>query len=562
MKKANIKVENRHKFEGDGIYQYVNALKDTLSIKFQEFSLIDPKLDKKTKVDTDEPYTVSGGEILETKPIKLAKGILFKGNALMSALKPNLEFEGQIKLDLKKNKNAGWVNYKTDGESKEFVLNVAGATDEEGQPLVSGLLIEDGSNKLYNTFLGPKRAPEDRPIFLATGILNYVEKTQEFRIGSQDRFDEKTYEGGILVYNDSLSKVTVTGKLTFQGAVDKDFTVTAAGNGVGFLDSSRFSLSTSMAFDFNMPATAWKNMSTTIAARVTDVGLMEAIDDKTKLAFRLADMAGDKNGKAYEQQNATRNATVFAAVPKFARSIFLSEVNLNWNAKQRAWYSTGKIGVSHIQGTNVNALMEGMVEIKYTGGAPIINLYLEPSPDSWYFFTYDDMKRLAMLSAQDEFNTAVEAKGKEGKEGTFFFVKAESYERNKFIKNFKKNYLGIDAGEIVEEKPKTQEKDKVEEEKKDDFGSAETSEEPKAEEPKPEKKKKKKKDAEPAEDENADPKPAEKDGVAPEGEETDPPAETEKPKKKEKKKKPAEGDEKKEEPKPEEKKEEEKSDGF
>ena len=592
LKKANIKILGRNKFEGDGIYQYINSVKDTLYIKFNEFTQVDPLLDKKNKVDTEEPYTISGGEVSETKPIKLAEGILFKGNAIMSALKPNLEFEGQIKLDLKKNKNAGWVNYKTDGESKEFVLNVANATDEEGQPLVSGLLVEDGSNKLYSSFLGPKHNPEDKSIFQATGILNFVEKKREFRIGSQDRFDEKTYEGGILTYSDSLSKITVSGKLNFQGGVDKDFTMSSAGTGSGLLDSSKFNLSVALSFDFNIPGAAWKNMATTLAARVTDMGMAEAIDDKTTLASRLADMAGDKLGKEYEKQNQTKNVPIFTVVSKFSKSLFLNDVNLVWNQKQRAWHSMGKIGVSHVQGTNVNGRMEGYVEIKYTGASPIINVYLEPSSDSWYYISYDDLKRLAVSSAQDDFNVAIEAKAKEGKEGVFFFTKAESYEKNKFLKNFKKNYLGIDVGEIVEEKPKTQEKDKNEADEEEGFGDEEKKPEPKKsevaadeEEEDGEKKKpepKKKKAEEPAEegfgDEEKKPEPKKEEEPAEEGfgddekkpepkkseiaSEDSTNSDAEKPKKKEKKKKkePEEEEPKKEEEsKKEEKKEE---DGF
>lgn len=580
LKNANIKILSRSKFEGDGIYQYVNALKDTISIKFNEFMLVDPVADKKTKVDTDEPYTVSGGEIAESRPIKLAQGILFKGNAIMSALKPNLEFEGQIKLDLKKNKNAGWVNYKTDGESKEFVINVAKATDEEGQPLVSGLLIEDGSNKLYSSFLGPIHANEDKPIFLATGILNYVEKTQEFRIGTQERFDEKTYEGNMLVYNDSLSKISVSGKFNFQGAVpDKDFSVIAAGSGSGLVDSSRFVLQTAMAFDLALPAPAWKNMVSTIPGRVTDMGLPEAIDDKAVLAYRLADMAGDKAGKDYEKQNATRTVPIFQAIPKFNKSIFINDVTLNWSPKYRAWYSTGKIGVSHIQGTNINARMEGMIEIRYTGGNPIVNLYLEPSPDSWYYFGYDDLKRLGLRSAQDDFNTAIETKGKEGKEGTFFFVLAEAYEKTKFIKNFKKNYLGIDVGEVVEEKPATQEKkssddlgDEEEEKPKDKKEEKKTEEEEDEEAAREKaKKKEKKKEEQPPVQEDDDefsnkPKkeevkpPAGEEGEAkPSGEEGGQDGEDKKKKDKKKKKKDDEGEE---EPKKDEPKKDEEKDDF
>lgn len=585
LKNANIKILTRHKFEGDGIYQYINALKDTLYIKFDEFTLVEPKKLKNGEMDADEPYTVSGGEVPETKPIRLAKGILFKGDAVMSALKPNLEFKGQIKLDLKRNKNAGWVNYQTDGESKEFVLNVANATDDEGQPLVSGLVLEDGTNKMYTSFLGPKRNPEDKVLFRASGILNYIEKTREFRIGTQDRFDEKTYEGGILVYDDSLSKISIQGKIDFQGFPDKDFVVTSAGSGLAMLDSNTFNMNSSIAFDFPMPAPAWKNMGATLAARTTDQGLAEAIENKTELAFRLADMAGDRFGKEYEKQNTTKNAPVFSVVPKFNKSLFLSAVNLKWNQQQRAWYSVGKIGVSHVQATNVNGMMDGFVEIKYTDGNPVINVYLEASSDGWYFITYDETKRLGLTSSQDEFNTAVEAKGKEGKEGVFYFVKAETYEKSRFIKNFKKNYLGIESAEVVEEKPDTEEK-KSKEDLSDDEDTEKPAEKPKEEsegeeEEKPKKKKKKKDEPkeEPKEesgdegfgDEKPKPKeaseeasPKEEDKPKSEGESQGEGEETEKPKKKKKKKEEGEGDGSGEEPKSDEPKKEEKKeeDGF
>ncbi len=484
LKEANIKILSRDRFEGDGIYQYVNALKDTLYIKFDEFTLKDPKEDKKVELETDEPYTVSGGEVSETKPIKLAKGILYKGQAFMSALKPNLEFKGQIKLDLKRNKNAGWINYESDGESREFVLNVADAKDDEGQPLVSGLMIESENNRLYNGFLATKHNPEDLEVFKASGILNYLEKTQEFRIGSQDRFDEKTYEGGILVYNDSLSTINVNGALNFQGVPDKDFQIRAAGFGTGSLDTSIVELTTSLAFDFNMPSGAWKNMGNILAARVADLGLPEATEDKTGLAFRIANIAGDRYGKEYEKQNQTKKVPVFTIVSKLSKSIFLSEVKLAWHEKQKAWYSVGKIGVSHIQGTNVNGFMDGMLEIKYSEGPPMVNLYLEPSSDGWYFLALDENKRLGLLAAQDEFNNAVEGKSKEAKEGAYYFALAESFEKKRFMRNFKKNYLGIDEGEVAEEPEKTRDKDQADEE-----ASEETSDDEEKPKNKPKKKK-------------------------------------------------------------------------
>jgi hypothetical protein len=253
----------------------------------------------------------------------------------------------------------------------------------------------------------------------------------------------------------------------------------AAGFGKGSLDTSMVELTTSIALDFNLPSNAWRNMGTILSTRVNELGLAEATEDKTALAYRIANIAGDRFGKEYEKQNQTKKVPVFNVVSKLARSLFISEVKLAWHAQQKSWYSVGKIGISHIQGTQVNGFMDGMLEIRYSDVNPVVSLYLEPSSDGWYFLNYDETKRLSMLSASDDFNLAVESKSKAGKEGTYYFTLAESYEKKRFIKNFRKNYLGIDDGGIVEEPEQTRDKDREEENSED------------SEEPKPKKKKKK-----------------------------------------------------------------------
>jgi hypothetical protein len=499
LAKANIKIHSRLRFEGDGVYQFVNSLGDTIDIKFDNFEMREP--DKK-KPEAAGLYTVSGGTIPDSKPIVLAQGILFRGGVTMSALKPNLEFNGEIKLDLKKTKNTNWVAYQTTGDSKEFELDIRKAKDREGTELVTGVYLEDGTNKLYTSFLGPKRTDTDVPLFAASGFLTYSAATKEFRVSTPEKSEGKVYEGNTLVYNDSTAQIAFEGKLLFQTYSDKDFVITAAGAGKGQIDSSQFSINTFLAFNFNLPPSAWKAMGTILAKRATDLSLSEAIEDKNQFIVNLACAAGNKAGQDYEKATATRNANLFSVVPRFGRSLVLSEVKLNWHPKYKAWYSTGKIGLLNVLTNQVNAQVEGFIEIKYTDGGDLVNIYLEGSPDSWFYFGYDETRRLSVRSANEEFNNAIEAKAKEGREGTYYFTLAENYEKNKFLKMFKRNYLGIDVGDVVEEIPETREK-----------SSDDSSNEDLEQKPKPKEKEKKRKRR--TDEEGIDPD-AEDDGEQPE----------------------------------------------
>ena len=88
--------------------------------------------------------------------------------------------------------------------------------------------------------------------------------------------------------------------------------------------------------------------------------------------------------------------------------------------------------------------MTGYVEIRKATTGDVINIYIETAPDNWYFITYED-NRLGMESSSDEVNAAVrkKSKGELPDRSKFFVVEAEPIEKQRFMKHFKENYLGL-----------------------------------------------------------------------------------------------------------------------
>jgi len=465
LRKGNIKIVGRKEYSGDGIYQYVNILNDTIPIKFDQFEFAPVLVDAEgKKLKEKQVQTVSGGTIPDERPIKIASGVLYRGGTYMYANKPVLEFKGEIKLDLKNNKNTDWMKYETKGDDKELVIDVRNAKDRDGYPLVTGLFIDENTSELYSAFVGLKRNENDKEVLGATGMLNFLDITKEFKIGPQDKLDGKTYEGNVFVYNDNLNSVTYEGKLKLTSVPDKDFLLTASALGKGKLDSNHFEFDAFVALDVSLEPKALKLMGETLHKRVEDLGLPEATEDKLKLVSKLADAAGNKAAVDYDKATSSKYLPISQVVPALAKSINIEDINLNWSKNHQAFYSVGKLAINSINGINVNGKLDGCLEVKKTPNGEIVTLYIEGSPDSWYFFTFDEEKRCGVLSSQEGFDNLVLAKAK-GREGTgkFFVAPADIVEKAQFLKRFKNDYLNETYNDQADIESHTKAREKAEE---------------------------------------------------------------------------------------------------
>ncbi len=533
LRKGNIKISGRKEYSGDGIYQYVNILNDTIPIKFDQFEFAPVLVDFEGKKLKEKQFqTVSGGTIPDEKPIKIASGVLYRGGTFMYANKPVLEFKGEIKLDLKNNKNTDWMKYETKGDDKELVIDVRDAKDRDGYPLVTGLFIDENTSELYSAFVGLKRSENDKEVLGATGMLNFLDITKEFKIGPQDKIDGKTYEGNVFVYNDSMNSVSYEGKLKLLSTVDRDFNLIASAIGKGKLDSNRFDFDAFVALDLGLDPKALKLMGETLHKRVEDLGLPEATDDKVELVSKLADAAGNKAALDYDKATSSKYLPISQVVPALAKSIIIEDVRLKWSKQNQAFYSVGKLAVNAVNGVNVNGKLDGYLEVKKTPNGELVNLYIEGSPDTWFYFSFDEEKRCGVLSSLENFDNLALAKAK-GREGTgkFFVAPADIVEKAQFLKHFKKEYLNETYNDQADIESHSKAREKAEEPQQ----AVDEEEDP----AKPDSKsRKKKKDGDesfdPVEEEAVDTEEKPKKEIGVEGEEQT--EETEKPKEKAKKK--------------------------
>ena len=429
---ANIEIVSGNRFEGSATYELV-TVKDTFAIQFDEFRFAE---DEKKGL-----YTKSSGEVKAEDGVKVSPGFIFKGKVFMHAFRKALELKGAVKLNLKKFKNRNvWIEYFSNDDIEEVILNFDEARTEQGSRLNAGLHFNRG--EIYLTFITEKRGGQDHDFFIPSGgNLFYDQKTGTYHIANPGKLKDPLnhYAGNMFSYNEDTREVTFEGKVNFISPFTKGIDLQAAGKGRGNLDSADFRVNAMITMNLGIPLAAMPFMAGDLKNMGEKLGVPRTHDDRSDLIYKVAEFIGDKATKTWDRSYQTVPMPLVNASPELLKDLVITEVNLQWSRQAKAFYSTGKIGLSNVNNIDLNMEMDGFVEIKRTRQGEAVNILLRLTDGTWYYFSRDGFG-LITCSSNAAYNQAVRD-GKKGKSKAYTNTLAEVME---WASNFRKLYLGID----------------------------------------------------------------------------------------------------------------------
>ncbi len=445
-----VDIISRKEFSGHATYQYVNFLKDTFAIKMTDFRLepvTEVALSKRTsrRKSTASLQTVATGSVTEQMHLVLGAGMFYKGDMTMYATRPALQLTGSVKLDIKNIKNYNtWIRYEQSGEETEVLIDFDNALTEDGRRVSAGLHLSAFDNNLYISFLNEKR-DEDEDFFVPSGTLFYDVAVKEYKIEDREKAAGNKLSGKVFSYNDETQLVRFEGPVNlFSGS--KDFNVKATAIGQGNMQNNEIQMNALVVINTTAVQAAFDAMATDLAAVVKNESVEEGLGDRTDLLYKIADIVGERVARDYEKRS-TQGYVSLATLAETAKPLTFANVNFKWSPKLKAFYSEGSLGLSNINRTDINGSFEGFMEVKKTeDGSPVFNVFIKASPDSWYYFGYED-NRLLMYSSNEAFNTTVAKKTNSGKAkvGEMIFIPGTEEETLAFINRFRKEYYGIEV---------------------------------------------------------------------------------------------------------------------
>jgi len=465
-----VDIISRKEFTGHATYQYVNSVNDTFAIDMTDFKYeVIPDLQQSRKKGAGPAMqTVANGVVTEAGNILVAPRIYYKGDMTMYATKPALQLSGYVKMDLKKIKDYNtWLRYQQSGDEKDIYLNFDNAVTEEGRRAEAGLHFAD-DNSLYITFVFEKKDPSDDDFFLPSGALFFDKETGEFKIEDRQKAAGEKLAGKVFAYNEEKQEVRFEGPVTFFQNT-KDFKLTASALGSGNVETNAIRMNAFVMADMNIPPAVYQLMATSMLEVIKNESVPEGLGDQTDLLYKIADIIGEKAVKDYEQQS-LKNFVPLNTISALVKPIVLANTNLKWSQEYKSFYSEGQLGVSHIDRYDINGAFEGFMEIKKNeDGAPVFHLFIKASPESWFYFGFED-NRLMVHSSVSALNEVMAKKANAGKAkvGELVFIPGTDDEALAFINRYRQNYFGIEtpydlragaAAEKKKEKKKDEEDD-------------------------------------------------------------------------------------------------------
>ncbi len=441
---GNIDILSRKMFEGDATYRFVNAVQDTFNIKLDEFEL---KPDRKKQLHTE-----SSGQIVEADELIISPGMYFKGTAKMRATSKPLELDGFVKLDLKNIPYYDtWIVYQSnDEEQQEIIFDFASAITENGELLTAGIHFEEGTNVLYSTFVFQKRGGGDEDFFVPNGLLSYDEEKAHYIVEDTMKTRANSFAGKVYTFNEETTDIVFEGGVNlFMNPYPKvnKFMMRASAIGSGNLNNNTVRFNGFTTIETDLPGGALTSMGNNLNIAAEDGGYPKANEDLTKLFYKVGEIIGDKATKDYEALLSADYAPLVKMSRRLQRGIVLSDFDMEWSEEQTAWYSTGKIGVSSILSLDVNAKMEGYLEVSKTAEGDVMSLFINGGPDAWYYLNYNlPENRLIVYSGDPVFNSQVAKKSNvaKAKLGEFILAVGEKQEVLDYVNRFRLLYMDID----------------------------------------------------------------------------------------------------------------------
>ncbi len=468
---ATVTIISRNEFVGEGTYRLINAVRDTFGIKLRDFHLEEFAVGEGRRKKEVVQHTVAHGIVSEEDNLMLSPGIFYKGDVKLLAHKPALELDGYVKLDLKSIRDYNtWIKYASEAEQQEIQFLFDESMTSSGQLLSAGLHFDWKDNALYSTFCYDKRDSQDEDFFKPSGYLSFKADSNEFVIINRDKDLGLSYSGKVFAYDETTRNIRFEGPIHFVDN-SKTMGIVASAIGVGNMESNELEFTSFLTMDFKLPSLIYTSMADDFVQVIEEFGAPEALADRTELLYMLAEIIGNRAAKAYEKKSQLGYVPLSTASPNLVKPFVFSNLNFKWSQDQTAFYNDGNVGLSNILRTDLNSQFEGFFEVRKTENGESINLFIKASPESWYFFSYENNK-VFIYSSNAELNDFVLKKTNIGKAklGEFQFGPSDLSETLEFINTFRAVYFNIDEPYDLQSAVTKEEEKKTDETDDDDDG--------------------------------------------------------------------------------------------
>ncbi len=440
FKDVTVDVLSRKDYYGHGDYTY------TESDGTVEYISFDP-----IAVDSTG-QTYANGKIKREEDFSLSPDFGYQGQVKLEARNPLLHYTGSTLMRHDCSIGKVWVKFDGEIDPKDVFIPI------EEQPMsigdeflaIGGMMATD-SVHVYPAFLTPRKLYSNVPVATARGFLHYNQKNQAYEIAEKERMAQPDSIGNYICINKNGCTINSEGEINLVANLGRVKLVNS-GTTVYDIDADKYILDMMTTLNFYMPEAALKIITDTIQA-IEGLAPASLMGDVYTRGVRKL-LGPVEARKVFNEQQMF--GTLKVVPEELNKTILFSELRMTWNKKVNCWQSVGDLGIANFGGVQLNKKLKGVFEVERKRSGDGMTLYLELTPDLWYFFSY---KRgfMQVLSSDDEFNRLIHSiKGSDRKlpaikgEASYMFMMAENKKKNDFMKHLQ-GFAIDDDEQIVDE---------------------------------------------------------------------------------------------------------------
>lgn len=392
---AGVTILSRFDYVASGKYFYYDENKNPSEIAFNS-------------VVVDSSFqTVASGKVGANESFFLSPHFEYQGQVLLKANDKFLTFDGSTRIvhDCER-LDRNWMKFESMVDPEQVMIPVDTLLyDDRGNPVEVGLSLTTNPYEVYGTFLSESRFPDDRPVASARGFLVFNKSAQTYEVGSEQKLKQKSLPGNFVSLNKASCGLNAQGRFDLSEKTGQ-FLFESMGTMTYEPLDERMQMDASIAIDFFFSDEALQRMEKSLGS----VPNLKPVDfGKSNYEYALREMLGlEESDKIISELSLS--GTIKKMPDALKRTLFISDVKMEWDPTLESFVSRGEIGVASIGKSMFFRQVPGKIVVEKKASGDIVHIYFEVDDANWYYFTYKRGLMQAYASDKEFNNILLEIK--------------------------------------------------------------------------------------------------------------------------------------------------------
>ena len=415
---CTLKILGRKAMGGSGKYKYKDKKRTGQEIFFD-----------KMRVMPDSTIQALG-YMSDSLNFKIYPMIGYKGTFELNSNNDFLNFNGYVKPLHTFKIGSNWIRYKERPDPKNIVIDAGEPKNDENKFVSVSMNMAMDTPMIYPTFFNFKRKYADPEFTTDTGIFIYDEASTEFRVGDKKRILNNAPRGSIMTFNETTRLISTQGKIN-MGFSMPVLDPLVAGKLYKKEDDSSYTLEAFMALDILLPKEAFAKMIAVLKEKGADAPNIPYLDDNFKYA--LGEFLTDK--KLEKTLNRAKEVGELEVSEDIKRKFIFSQTSFTYSPINKSWFSTAPIGVSVINGQQINKLFNSRMQMQVKRSGVSLKIYIEVTKYDWFYFEYF-RNNLVAISTDKDFNDLIRDKFGDVQRADYTIRPGTTRTVSKFVEKF------------------------------------------------------------------------------------------------------------------------------